>query len=92
MELDATLPPRKDNDKKQKCQREKLCFNCEKPGHMARQCPEKQGKRLHATKEPQKVEYLRATRKSNEESEEDRGTQIVRTGIEMIHRCQWKEE
>ncbi|ELR09840.1 hypothetical protein GMDG_08706, partial [Pseudogymnoascus destructans 20631-21] len=58
MELDATFKTRRPRDpKKERQVKERLCFNCDKPGHMARDCRQskkgdggrKFGKQLNAT-------------------------------------------
>jgi hypothetical protein len=57
MELDATFKTR--DGKKERQLREKLCFNCDKPGHMARDC--KQPRRNNAHKFKGKGRQLNAT-------------------------------
>ena len=52
MELDATQKPSQTKDtKKDRQYKERLCFNCNKPGHIARNCQQKRekGKQLNAT-------------------------------------------
>ena len=59
MELDATFKPsgRPHNPNKERQLKERLCFNCNKPGHMARECKQpkkgnngrKFGRQLNAT-------------------------------------------
>lgn len=74
MKLNTILLSKKNNDKKQKYRHKKLCFNCEKSKHMIRQYYEKQDKRLQAIIKPQKIEYLRAMKKFDEESEKNHKT------------------
>jgi hypothetical protein len=57
MELDATFKPGRPRDKNKERQlKERLCFNCSKPGHLARECKQpkrkgerRPGKQLNAT-------------------------------------------
>jgi hypothetical protein len=64
MELDASFktggrPPRDKNPKTERQVRERLCFNCDKPGHMARDC--RQPKKEQGRKPFGKPRQLNAT-------------------------------
>ncbi|KFY83259.1 hypothetical protein V498_08196 [Pseudogymnoascus sp. VKM F-4517 (FW-2822)] len=76
MELDATFKPGKPRDPKKDRQfKERLCFNCDKPGHMAQDCrqPKKGngGMQLNATFVNQQDWGISGTSTSEEESSDE---------------------
>lgn len=64
MELDATKPQRVSQQERERRKKERLCYNCGKPGHMSKDCRQKKEQR-----EPR--QQLRATREASETQEAD---------------------